>query len=276
MGHKIKWIEENLGISRESVRHYKDKGLFIKCQDVGANCYEYSDEEIQRIWCIKLLLAIGYSTDEVKEILETPEFDFYDSISVNIEKLENMKQDLEQYIQFAETIKTTGRMPDVEKLGSTKFRDFINSAGGSWNLCSDSKMAKTADIVKKMAEGKEHMVAEELLENDAIWSNEEVIVAVNVGAYYRLLIELSNNDYKSETVQAVVKLLYKFLSENTELTQYKEKFTPRKFADHFAVTFVPGSDIAKLNLKEFGTEPSLFIANAIAYFGGYDSVNDIE
>lgn len=276
MGHKIKWIEENLGISRESVRHYKDKGLFIKCQDVGANCYEYSDEEIQRIWCIKLLLAIGYSTDEVKEILETPEFDFYDSISVNIEKLKNMKQDLEQYIQFAETIKTTGRMPDVEKLRSTKFRDFINSAGGSWNLYSDSKMAKTADIVKKMAEGKENMVAEELLENGAIWSNEEVIVAVNVGAYYRLLIELSNNDYKSENVQAVVKLLYKFLSENTEMTQYKEKFTPRKFADHFAVTFVPGSDIAKLNLKEFGTEPSLFIANAIAYFGGYDSVNDIE
>ena len=276
MGHKIKWIEENLGISRESVRHYKDKGLFIKCQDVGANCYEYSDEEIQRIWCIKLLLAIGYSTDEVKKILETPEFDFYDSISANIEKLENMKQDLEKYIQFAETIKTTGRMPDVEKLVSTKFRDFINSTGGSWNLYSDSKMAKTADIVKKMAEGKEHMVAEELMENDAIWSNEEVIVAVNVGAYYRLLIELSNNDYKSENVQAVVKLLYKFLSENTEMTQYKEKFTPRKFADHFAMTFVPGSDIAKLNLKEFGTEPSLFIANAIAYFGGYDSVNDIE
>lgn len=276
MGHKIKWIEENLGISRESVRHYKDKGLFIKCQDVGANCYEYSDEEIQRIWCIKLLLAIGYSTDEVKKILETPEFDFYDSISANIEKLENMKQDLEKYIQFAETIKTTGRMPDVEKLVSTKFRDFINSTGGSWNLYSDSKMAKTADIVKKMAEGKEHMVAEELMENDAIWSNEEVIVAVNVGAYYRLLIELSNNNYKSETVQAVVKLLYKFISENTELTQYKEKFTPRKFADHFAMTFVPGSDIAKLNLKEFGTEPSLFIANAIAYFGGYDSVNDIE
>lgn len=276
MGHKIKWIEENLGISRESVRHYKDKGLFIKCQDVGANCYEYSDEEIQRIWCIKLLLAIGYSTDEVKKILETPEFDFYDSISANIEKLENMKQDLEKYIQFAETIKTTGRMPDVEKLVSTKFRDFINSTGGSWNLYSDSKMAKTADIVKKMAEGKEHMVAEELMENDAIWSNEEVIVAVNVGAYYRLLIELSNNNYKSETVQAVVKLLYKFISENTELTQYKEKFTPRKFADHFAMTFVPGSDIAKLNLKKFGTEPSLFIANAIAYFGGYDSVNDIE
>lgn len=272
MPYQVKWIEDNLGVSKDSLRYYERKGLIAKIKNPETNCREFSDEDVQKIWTIKLLQAIGYSVDEVKDILNS-QFDFYDSISEKIEELEKMKLDLEQYIQYAKTIKATGRMPDVSKLGSTQFRDFINYAGGMWNLYSDPKTARVADMVENLINGNEQGVAEEL--QNSILGNEEVVLGINVGAYYRLLIELSGNDYKSETVQSVVKLLHRYLLENTDLSQYGESFTPKKFAEHFAVTFIPGSDVSKLNIKEFGEESSLFIANAIAFFGGYENVNSI-
>lgn len=272
MPYEVKWIKDNLGVSRDSLRYYEKNGLISKLKNPDTNRREYSDEDVQRIWCIKLLQAIGYTVEEVNTI-QNSQFDLYDSISEKIVELEKMKQDLEHYIQYAKTIKATGRMPDVSKLGSTQFRDFINYAGGMWNLYSDSKTAKVADMVENLIDGNEQSVAEEL--QNSIFCNEEIVLGINVGAYYRLLIELSGNDYKSETVQSVVKLLHQYLLENTDLSQYRESFTPKKFAEHFAVTFIPGSDVSKLNIKEFGEESSLFIANAIAFYGGYENVNSI-
>ena len=81
-------------------------------------------------------------------------------------------------------------------------------------------------------------------------------------------------DYKSITVQSVVKLLYNFIRNNKKEYQESEKFSPQFFARYTITCFVLGSDIYQLEVRDHGEEGCRFIAEAVAYFAGYDSLDD--
>ncbi len=52
MGYKVKWVEENLGVSRKALRNFEKHGLMPANE--GGAYRDYSDEDIERIWAIRL------------------------------------------------------------------------------------------------------------------------------------------------------------------------------------------------------------------------------
>ena len=47
MGYKVKWVEENLGVSRKALRNFEKHGLMPANE--GGAYRDYSDEDIERI-----------------------------------------------------------------------------------------------------------------------------------------------------------------------------------------------------------------------------------
>ena len=47
MGYQVKWVTENLGVTRKALRVFEDHGLMPK---PNGEKRDYTDEDIQRIW----------------------------------------------------------------------------------------------------------------------------------------------------------------------------------------------------------------------------------
>ena len=47
------------------------------------------------------------------------------------------------------------------------------------------------------------------------------------------------------------------------------------FFSNYSTFFLEGSDIGEINIATYGREGAEFIARAIAFFGGFDSLDDL-
>ena len=270
MGYSMKWLRENLGITRHMIRYYEEKGLLPKnpCNEY----HDFDEADIKRIWGIKMFLSIGYSTTEIRESINNPERSFLESISNKIEQLEKQRKDIECHLEFAKTIKMLGRIPNVTKMGNVKFDDFISYAMKAWNGYNDSETSiffKGLDIIKKSAEDLDKNDLNVLLELIEHITAEQMVQMQTIGGYYRVLTDMKNLDPQNKVVQGIVELLYKYVRDNMIEEEIKCKFTPLYFADHFISNFIE-SGVAELNEKQYGKDGCMFIAQSIAIFGGYD------
>lgn len=91
MGYSVKWVTENLGITRDMLRYYeKEKLLSVNESRNQTNKYrDYSDEDIERIWGIKLLIGIGFTAKEIYALMNNPNFDFETVIAKKVAELEH-------------------------------------------------------------------------------------------------------------------------------------------------------------------------------------------
>ena len=96
-----------------------------------------------------------------------------------------------------------------------------------------------------------------------------------INAYYQILSRMKSLDFNSEAVQTVVEQLFCFLSECDTAKEIGEKYTPVFFSKFTAPFFLEGSDIGEINIATYGREGAEFIARAIAFFGGFDSLDDL-
>ena len=90
MGYKVKWVEDNLGISRKALRGFEKAGLMP--ENKGSQYRDYDDDDIDRIWAIRVLQGIGYSIKEIVTLVNDDDFDFDSSLSKKIADLEEEKK----------------------------------------------------------------------------------------------------------------------------------------------------------------------------------------
>ena len=152
MGYSVKWVEDNLGISRDMIRYYEEKNLMPKNPK---NKYrDYNEEDIERIWGIKLLIDIGFSTNQIYALMNDPKFDFDEAITEKVAELELQHNECVLHLEFAKSIKVTGRIPTTSNVGGTKFKDFIakrkeiNASG----MSDDTKTTAIARAWEKVLE----------------------------------------------------------------------------------------------------------------------------
>lgn len=143
MGYSVKWVVENLGITRDMLRYYeKEKLLPANESRNPTNKYrDYSDEDIERIWGIKLLIGIGFTAKEIYALMNDPDFDFDTAIAQKVAELERKHDENLIYLEFAKSIKFLGRVPTTSKVGSVKFDDFLEYAHENWNFYDDPRSA---------------------------------------------------------------------------------------------------------------------------------------
>ena len=103
MGYQVKWVEEHLGVTRKALIGFEKKKLMP--ENKGGLYREYTEEDIDRIWIIRLLQGMGYTLNEIKQISEDEEFDFEMSLGKKIKQLEKKKEDVERHLGYAKYIK---------------------------------------------------------------------------------------------------------------------------------------------------------------------------
>ena len=279
MGYSVKWVMDNLGVSRKALRNYEAKGL-MAVNPYGRN-RDYDDDDIDLIWGIKLLQGVGFSVKEIKAMMEGPDTDFYQAISDKVEDLERQSVEIDQYIEFAKTIKMTGRIPTVSEVGSTRFQDFIKYARENWNFYGEPKAVPFLDVLEAASRpggfDPENITEEELdrwiglLERYQTNQHDCMI-----NAYYKILGDLRTLDYRNEAVQLVVKQLFDYVAQDHPEARADGRFNANFFARHTVPFFRPGSDMYLMQERNYGQEACWFIAEAIAYFGGYDTMQIFE
>lgn len=274
MGYKVKWVEENLGVSRKALRNFEKHGLMPANE--GGGYRDYSDEDIERIWAIRLFQGMGYTLKELVKLSESDDFDFGASLEKKIQELENEKVKIERHLGYAQHIKLTGRFPSRPKnMGTITFEEFQEKSLNQWNVNSDPKAKKYQEIA-------------DLILN----TPEDELKDTDIGRLFEFLIELQEqmsdmdslfiekvipneiikrieNGPEDEEVQLLVKMMYENrISSISDMTK-------SQFVRFESSSYISG-DIARMHEKEYGKDGCRFIADAIAVFGGYSCYDEVE
>ena len=273
MGYSVKWVTDNLGITRDMIRYYEKERLLPKKETRNqTNQYrDYCDEDIEKIWGIKLLIGVGFSAKEIYALMNDSDFDFDTAIVQKVEELERKHDEDVIYLEFAKSIKFMGRVPTTSKIGSMRFDDFLACAHKNWNFYNDPRSApymKLLDtLVSKKSEewsleDKERMLR--ILED-----TDTMMHTFALHGYYQVISDMQELGYRSETVQRVVRLLHEyFVNHNTE-PELDGKITPQFMAKYTAPFFI-GGDVAAQYALNYGKDGCMFIAQSLAYYGGYE------
>lgn len=271
MGYSIKWVKDKLGITLDMIRHYEKHGLLPANEN--RKYREYSDEDLDKIWGIKLLISIGFSVKEIYAIMNDPNFDFDAAIAEKVTELERKHVETGRYLEFAKSVKFIGRVPATSKIGSVRFDDFLAYALENWNFYTDPQAAPLIKSAEKLISKETQMSSSEVVASmREIFGGldpEEWMNLYTLLGYYQVIADMREFGHDSEMVQRVVHLLYEYIVSHNTVPELDGKITQQSFAKYTAVPFL-GGDIAKLNERIYGKDECLFIARALAYYGGYD------
>ncbi len=253
MGHSIKWVTEHLGITRDMIRYYEKSGLLSRneTQNPENGYRDYSEEDMQRIWGIKLLISIGFSAAEIRAFISDPEFDFETAVAQKVEMLQEEFDEAKKKLDFAKAIKLTGCVPYVSRLGSIKFDEFISCARENWSIFD--RLQTKADS----------FVPEEL---PVDFDTEQLMQVLPIHGYCQVLTDMKELPCSDETVQRVVRLMLTYQKETFECADGED--TLQKLAKAQAQFFVAG-DVAKMHEQNYGKDGCRFIVQALANFGGF-------
>ncbi len=276
MGYKVKWVEDNLGITRKALRVFEDAGLMPKngARKHESNKYrDYTEDDIDRLWTIRVLQGMGYTIKEIRQMISDEKFDFDNSIAEKIKELEKEKDKLERHLGYAKAIKMTGRFPSrPAKMGEIKFDDFQEKAIEGWNIINDPQSAE----YQKIAESYLSKTPEELEDTD-------------LGRMLAFLEELATMDTDKLLTEYVlpkaivkrkalgpkhpdIQLLLKLIYENQSAFLEGQTMTQKQFSRFYSSSYLCG-DIAKMKSGDFTEDERFFIAEATAVFGGYENYN---
>lgn len=199
-------------------------------------------------------------------------YDFDTAIARKVVELEKKHDEALIYLEFAKSIKITGRVPTVTQLGSMTFDAFLAYAREHWNFYDDPRSApfmKAADLlIDKPAREWSPDDVERIYNIAESFDAESMMKTYALHGYYQVLSDMREMDFRSETVQRVVRLLHEYLvSSNTE-PELDGKITPELVARYTAPSFICG-DTSILYGRIYGNEGCRFIAQALAFYGGY-------
>jgi DNA-binding transcriptional MerR regulator len=274
--YTVNWVEKNLGVTRKVLRIYEEKGLMDKTtfQNPDNKYRVYSYEDIERIWCYRLLQGVGYSLNDIAEMTQNADFDFQASLSDKIIDLERKRTEIEQYIGFAKALKLTGSFPLPKEIGSIRFDDFIKQAREYWNVNTDPQMASLQDLAETIL-NKSELTEADVQQAEALMDGYDMEAILMLHEYYDGLVKCKELRISHPVVQTLANLIYRHHCEHFFPAEVVESMTTQKFARHVVRTFTVG-DIAVMQERNYGKDGCKFISEALAHFGGYSSIYEID
>ncbi|QHT60950.1 MerR family transcriptional regulator [Paenibacillus lycopersici] len=113
MSLKVKEAAALIGVSIRTLHHYNEIGLLMPETVNAAGHRLYSDRELERLQQILFFRELGFSLEEIKNILDRPDFDRYRALVVHRDLLLQKKRRLEEIIETVDrTIQfAAGGMP---------------------------------------------------------------------------------------------------------------------------------------------------------------------
>jgi DNA-binding transcriptional MerR regulator len=121
--YTIKQIADMAGVSRRTLHFYDEKGL-LKPSRVGNNGYRYYDEDsLLRLQQIMLYREMGLELQQIKIILEDPDFDMVSVLQVH---RQNLRDKIDRLQTLIRTVDATlmHLMGELDMKGNNMFEGF--------------------------------------------------------------------------------------------------------------------------------------------------------
>ncbi len=121
------------GVSVRALHHYHQIGLLSPAKISEAGYRLYDDAALERLQHILLFRELGFSLKEIREILDSSDFDRNRALDQQIELLQMKKEHLENLIALARGIKMTGvKNLDFTAFDTKKIDAYARQAKESW------------------------------------------------------------------------------------------------------------------------------------------------
>ena len=188
-------ISKLTGISVRTLHHYDEIGLLKPTAMTDAGYRLYNDTALERLQHILLFRELEFPLKDIKEILDSPDFERNRALEQQIELLTMKKEHLENLILFARGIKLLGvKYMDFSAFDTKKLDEYAAQAKESWG---------------KNEAYKEY---EEKAKN---WTEEtEKNLEVQIMSLFAEFGEMKDLDPADEKVQAQVKKLQDYFTEH--------------------------------------------------------------
>lgn len=199
MNYKIKWIEENLGITRNMIRRYEKEGLLPENRE--GRDREFTEEDLSKLWKIRIFLKIGFSLAEIREFLKD-ESGLEHILNRKIRELEKKKEEIDQQLNSLKVMDTTGKLPSAFTQSYTKFEKVYHLASQQYQNPMELKV-------------------------ENFWENLEAILSLHK------LLEIDRN--KKQEINESLNDLYRWFQNNKVVCS--KKIFAENFASHMQDAF---------------------------------------
>ena len=121
------------GVSIRALHHYDRIGLLPATEVTQAGYRLYDEAALERLQHILLFKALEFSLKDIKEILDSPDFDRSKALEQQIHLLELRKEHLQNLIDLARGIKAIGvKHMSFEAFDTRKIDEYAERAKASW------------------------------------------------------------------------------------------------------------------------------------------------
>lgn len=121
------------GVSIRAMHHYDKIGLLPATEVTSAGYRLYDDTALERLHHILLFKELEFSLKEIKDILDSPDFDRDKALEQQIHLLELRKEHIENLINLARGIKMIGvKEMSFEAFDTRKIDEYAEQAKASW------------------------------------------------------------------------------------------------------------------------------------------------
>ena len=121
------------GVSIRALHHYDHIGLLPATEVTEAGYRLYDEAALERLQHILLFKALEFPLKDIKEILDSPDFDRSKALEQQIHLLELRKEHLQNLIDLARGIKAIGvKHMSFEAFDTRKIDEYAAQAKASW------------------------------------------------------------------------------------------------------------------------------------------------
>lgn len=121
------------GVSVRTLHHYDHIGILPATQVTEAGYRLYDDHALERLQQILIFKELEFPLKEIKEILDSPDFDRSKALEQQIQLLEMKKAHLQNIIDFARGIKAIGvKTLSFEVFDTKKIDEYAKQAKDTW------------------------------------------------------------------------------------------------------------------------------------------------
>lgn len=188
-------VSRLVGVSVRTLHYYDSLGLLKPTQITESGYRLYDDDALERLSHILLFRELQFSLKDIKEILDSPDFDRTQALEQQITLLQLRKEHLENLITFARGIQMIGvKNMDFSAFDTGKIDEYVRQAKATWD--------KTEEY-------------QEMLERSKFWTKEDE--AVMEQEFMDIFIEfgkLKNLEPTEPAVQEQIARLHEYINEH--------------------------------------------------------------
>ena len=183
------------GVSIRTLHYYDKIGLLHPAAMTDAGYRLYDDTELERLQHILLFRELRFPLKDIRNILDSPDFDRSKALEQQITLLEMQKTHLENLIDLARGIRMTGvKNLDFTAFDTKKIDEYAKQAKENWGTTKEW---------------------EEFEEKSKDWTTEETQkINVEFMDIFREFGQMTDMQPEADEVQAQVKKLQDYITEH--------------------------------------------------------------